>query len=306
MTLLAILPLISIFFIPTTIARSVLSPPFQCPEKFLNVVFNTPAGNQSGWPQPRWDTLTSYGVSDWVGFINSSLVPIPSNENALIVKHNVPRILQNPEYVSDAIELLETECPPAFLELFNEPDFQWPGTDKNKTPAIKAAQALKPILDREWPKTTLVSPALAGSGDSADWWHKFNSPEGCDGCLNSTKIPIMAGHFYDLNATNWLNRLANFVGLFPEKKIWITEMAPSTRLDKNCKLSPEEMKDWMTTVVKAMVTEKRFSNVERMYWNAGEWTPFNEGDDVDVCNHSLTFENGTATDLLKHYASLCG
>lgn len=294
----------SLFLTFSCISAEVTGTPFKCPPHFRNVVFNSGGRTQQGYPQPRWDTLRSHGISDWVGFLNLSMAPIPSNEIPLIVKRNVPRILASPSYVDDAVKLLESDNPPAYLEMFNEPDFIWNGTDKKKkTPPIPAAKALKPILEGKWPNTTLVSPALAKSGNSSDWWHRFNSPEGCNGCLNTTKIPIMAGHFYDLNPQRWLNRLARFAGLFPDKDIWVTEMAPATRLNKNCTLSHQEMKDWMTTVVKAMVTETRFSNVKRMYWNAGEWSPFNE--DEDVCNHSLTYANGTATELLKHYSSLC-
>jgi len=288
------------------IAVDTAGPPFKCPPNFRNVVFNSGGWKQSGYPQPRWNTLASFGVSDWVGFINSSLEPIPSNENPLIVKHNVPRILMAPSYVDDAIKLLKSDSPPQYLELFNEPDYKWPTSDEKKeTPAIPAAKALKPILDGTWPKTTLLSPALAHS-PNASWWHEFNSPKGCNGCLNTTKIPIMAGHFYHRDPHDWLDNLASFSGLFPDKDIWITEMAPATRLDDNCRLSPQEMKDWMTIVVKGMVTERRFRNVKRMFWNAGEWSPFlSDNRTVDECNHSLTYENGTATDLLKHYASLC-
>lgn len=300
MALFALLP---ILFAPFSNSLQTTSPPFKCPPNFRNVVFNNGGQTQPGYPQPRWSTLERFGVSDWVGFINSSLSPLPSNETPLIVEHNVPRILTDPSYVDDVVNLLESDSPPAYLEMFNEPDFPWPGSGKNTTPPTTAGKALRRILKGTWPNTTLVSPALASSGN-VTWWHTFNSPEGCNGCLNTTKITVMAGHFYDLDAHAWLDRVATFSGLFPDKEIWITEMAPSTRLDKNCKLSPQKMKNWMTTVVKAIVTEARFSNVKRIYWNAGEWSPF-PNRTVEECNHSLTYGNGTETELLKHYSSLC-
>ena len=36
-----------------------------CPTGFLNVVFNTNAGQAAGFPSTTWSTLTSYGISNW-------------------------------------------------------------------------------------------------------------------------------------------------------------------------------------------------------------------------------------------------
>ena len=36
-----------------------------CPTGFLNVVFNTNAGQAAGFPSTTWNTLTSYGISNW-------------------------------------------------------------------------------------------------------------------------------------------------------------------------------------------------------------------------------------------------
>ena len=39
-----------------------------CPPGFLNTVFNTNAGQSSGFPSTTWDTLTKHGISDWSTF----------------------------------------------------------------------------------------------------------------------------------------------------------------------------------------------------------------------------------------------
>ena len=36
-----------------------------CPQGFLNTVFNTNAGQASGFPSTTWDTLTKHGISNW-------------------------------------------------------------------------------------------------------------------------------------------------------------------------------------------------------------------------------------------------
>ena len=36
-----------------------------CPTGFLNVVFNTNAGQAAGFPSTTWSTLTSYGINNW-------------------------------------------------------------------------------------------------------------------------------------------------------------------------------------------------------------------------------------------------
>ena len=36
-----------------------------CPQGFLNTVFNTNAGQSSGFPGATWKTLTSYGINEW-------------------------------------------------------------------------------------------------------------------------------------------------------------------------------------------------------------------------------------------------
>lgn len=36
-----------------------------CPQGFLNTVFNTNAGQSSGFPTATWNTLTEYGINNW-------------------------------------------------------------------------------------------------------------------------------------------------------------------------------------------------------------------------------------------------
>ena len=36
-----------------------------CPQGFLNTVFNTNAGQASGFPSTTWDTLTKHGINNW-------------------------------------------------------------------------------------------------------------------------------------------------------------------------------------------------------------------------------------------------
>ena len=36
-----------------------------CPQGFLNTVFNTNAGQSSGFPSATWSSLTTYGIDSW-------------------------------------------------------------------------------------------------------------------------------------------------------------------------------------------------------------------------------------------------
>lgn len=287
----------------SVVATTLSAPPFDCPLGFRNVVFNSGGFKQPGFPQPRWSTLVSHGVTSWVGFLNTTNLENPSNIPLNILAVNKPRILGNPEYVQQALHFLKSDNPPPYLELFNEPDYSWEGKSPITGP-LAAAKALKPILDGHWPKTTLLSPALASSANET-WWAMFNGPKGCDGCMDSTnKIGIVAAHFYDPDPNNVLDRMERVAKIWLGKHIWVTELAPATR-NMQCSLNAQQMKEWMTSIVRGITTRATLKNVRRIYWNAGEWSPFHDGDDESVCNHSLTFTNGTATKLLEHYSSLC-
>ena len=48
-----------------------------CPQGFLNTVFNTNAGQSSGFPGTTWRTLTEYGINDW------SMLRLPSSKGLL-------------------------------------------------------------------------------------------------------------------------------------------------------------------------------------------------------------------------------
>ena len=50
-----------------------------CPSGFLNVVFNTNAGQAAGFPGTTWSTLTSYGMDNWSAStlaVQKNLLPI--------------------------------------------------------------------------------------------------------------------------------------------------------------------------------------------------------------------------------------
>ena len=50
-----------------------------CPPGFLNVVFNTNAGQAAGFPGTTWSTLTSYGMDNWSAStlaVQKNLLPI--------------------------------------------------------------------------------------------------------------------------------------------------------------------------------------------------------------------------------------
>lgn len=194
---------------------------------------------------------------------------VPPYMQATEVRHVSP----DPTEVQQTIAALKGPDAPKYVELGNEPDFSWNGSPI--TPPADVARILKPLLDgAPWPSTTLMSPALANPMNK-QWWDTFNSAEGCNGCLNpGGKVEIMAGHQYQNDSQKWINNVETFAGLFPGKEVWMTETSPATQ-KMECDLNENQMKEWMTTVLKAVTTKESLKNVKKVFWTSAEWVSEN-------------------------------
>ncbi|KAL9604271.1 MAG: hypothetical protein Q9219_000669 [cf. Caloplaca sp. 3 TL-2023] len=265
---------------------------------FCNTVFNTDACRHDGWSKV-WDTLSSHGVS---GFVSFTLKPISTNahynlddgkacpEPNGLEAARLP-VVMDPTDVEAAKQLLTTSPAPAYLELFNEPDFSFGGFTPITSPG-DSANALRPLFDIDT-TTQFLSPAVAYTG--SNWLKEFAG--NCTECM--AKIPIIGAHVYSVDPNGALDQIKTVHEQWPDKRIWVTEIAPSTG-DPKCQYDAAGMSDWMTTVVNGI---KGLDYVDRIFWNTGTWGILNNN--PNACNPSLTNEDGTATDLLNTYAGLC-
>ncbi|CAO2653955.1 Nn.00g106880.m01.CDS01 [Neocucurbitaria sp. VM-36] len=270
---------------------------------FCSVVFNSVAKGNAGWPNTTWNTLNAYGVDKWVGFLDLNLTGHPRNVPEYIMSANEPLVVFNPENVDRGLELLKqtnASNRPTYMELLNEPDIPLGGRGKISPRA--AAKAVKPILDynKAHNVMTLLAPGLShpdGIWDAEGWLAQFDG--NCSGCITSMEVPIIASHQYNLAAKGVVESLKRIHARWPKHSIWVTELAPSTHVLNNCPMTIKQVGDWMETVVNGAAS---LGYVGRIFWNSGEWRPKVSDND---CIHSLTYDNGTATPLLKRYESLC-
>ncbi|KAL8850210.1 MAG: hypothetical protein Q9221_004809 [Calogaya cf. arnoldii] len=235
---------------------------------FCNTVFNTDACQYPGWMN-TWDTLSSHGVANFFAFTLGPLsekgtynitkdTPCPEPPNLEAAR--IPMIT-DPTERFDAFKKIESfELP--FLELYNEPDFSFLDVTPVTSPA-DSAEHLKPLIDMN-SYTTLISPAPAFTGDS--WLQDF--AEHCTGCMD--KIGIVAAHVYSVDSTGAIDQIKMLHDRWPDKKIWVTELAPSTGGNDgdHCPWLVKEMKSWMTEVVTEL---KKLDYVEKIFWNTGAW-----------------------------------
>ncbi|KAI9809430.1 MAG: hypothetical protein M1827_006866 [Pycnora praestabilis] len=289
-----------------------------CPAGFRNAVFNTDAPSQPNWPG-RFDVLQENGVANWIGFtVNpvSETATYGNPPSSAALDNNQIKIVMNPNDIPNGIDLIQSANPPAYLEIFNEPDFSYADATPLTSPQ-DAASAIVPLL-KAWDasnggKTTLISPAVAFTGSS--WLPDFFSS--CEslypGC--SDKFPIISGHIYKASASDAIAMIQGLSNSFPGKDLWLTELAPSSSPNAGSTQSGGEGSCTMPTpgtpdapgVVQWMQEVLTFcagsGYVKKVFWNTGEWS----GDFGATCNPSLTNNDGSssATAVLEAYNSFC-
>ena len=179
--------------------------------------------------------------------------------DGVLGKNQLP-IVMDPSKVTDAVSMLSGGSAPPYLEIFNEPDFSYDGMTP-LTDAATAAKAVAPIMQASAPGTTFVSPAIAYTTSS--WLEDFFS-----GCNCESKFPIIASHIYDSDPQAAISNVETVHQRHPDKKIWLTELAPASDPSQGCTLDAAGVQSWMTTVV---TWAAQSGYVERVYWNSGEW-----------------------------------
>lgn len=191
----------------------------------------------------------------------------------------------DPTEVSAAVQLLQNN-PPQYLTLFNEPDYSYQGLTP-LTSASDAAKDLQPLLAAPHPRTTYLSPALANA--NSDWLPTFR--DACNGCMS--QIPIIAMHLYNQDTNAALALIKQLHGTWPDKRIWITELAPGTG---DCTLDTNGIISWLNTLVPQIVA---LGYVDKIFRNCGESSP------GTTCKTDLTNSDGSPSDILKAYGAVC-
>ena len=135
-------------------------------------------------------------------------------------------ICMDPSKISDCINLLNSDNPPAYMEIFNEPDYSYQGYTPLTSPEDAAAsiQTLLPAVK----KTRLISPAPAYT--NSDYLTRFAAA--CNGCMDH--IDIIAGHIYDHDPAGAMEKITTLHDTWPDKKLWLTELSPASSSGQGC------------------------------------------------------------------------
>lgn len=239
----------------------------KCPAGFLNVVFNTDAPKNSGWVNRVWDSLSSNHVSNWIGF---SLAPLSQNPHyntdAGPARFSGPfdaaqiPICMDPSDIAAATTKVTSPSPPAYLELFNEPDFSYGGLTP-LTPAQDAAKGLAPLINTQT-STQWISPGPAFTDSS----YLTDFAKACNGCMD--KIHIISAHVYSVNPQGAIDQIKGLHNTWPDKRIWVTELAPASGGGQGCTYDEAGMIKWMQTVVPQVAA---LSYVDKIFWNHGSY-----------------------------------
>lgn len=190
---------------------------------------------------------THYNIDD------NTVCPEPDDLEA----HRIP-VVVDPTDLDNARTLLQSS-PPPYLELFSEPDYSYGDVTPITSPE-DSANDLRPLIQLGAP-TQFISPAVAFSG--SDWLKEFQG--NCTECMD--KIGIIGAHVYSVDPNGALDQIKKVHDQWPDKKIWVTEISPSTG-DPACQYDAAGMANWMTTVVNQI---KALGYVEKIFWNTGTW-----------------------------------
>ncbi|MCJ1479513.1 hypothetical protein MMC13_008199 [Lambiella insularis] len=241
-----------------------------CPANFRNTVFNTNAAQFPGWPDKTWNSLTSNKVSNWIGFTINTIAQSPTYDLASgAPAPSLPsldaaqiKISMDPSDVNATLSLITSGNAPQYLELYNEPDFSYEGFTPLTSPQAAAA-ALAPILAAST-TTQFISPAVAFT--NSDYLTQFN--DACDQCVTNA-IGIISAHIYNNSTDTVISMIEKLHSTWPTKRIWITELAPSSDPSQGCTLDEAGVINWMQTLLPQIVN---LGYVDKVFWNSGEWS----------------------------------
>jgi len=197
----------------------------------------------------------------------------------------------DPRDTKAAQAILSSNKTPAYLELFNEPDYSYGGATPLTDP-IPAAKELSKLIGMPHSKTKFISPALANP-NNASWLPIF-----FDNCkAYKDQIDIVAMHLYEPDVDKALGSITQFHNTWPDKRIWITEFGPYNGGGSGCTFDQAGVANYAKTIIPKI---DALGYGDKIFWNCVDAEP------ADVCNPSLTNEDGSANDVLKAYSGACG
>ena len=104
-------------------------------------------------------------------------------------------------------------------------------------------------------------------------------------------------HIYNPNIDNVIGQIEEFHNSYRDKRIWITEFGPYNGGGSGCTFDLDGVANYAKEVIPKL---NALEYVDKVFWNCGDAEP------ADVCNPSLTNEDGSATEVLKAYGGACG
>ena len=225
--------------------------------------------------------------------VNGAPAPTtPSLDSAQI------HLVMDPTDVSAAVSMLQGASSPAYLGLFNEPDYSFDGVTPLTSPQ-DAADSLAAVFAVPHPNTKFLAPAVAFP--NSDWLPSFNAS--CNGCFS--QIDVIPMHIYDPDPASIISEIQQFHSTWPNWPIWITELSPAR---DDCTLTGAasgtgSVGEYINTLIPQILA---LGYVEKIFWNSGEWdsSPINAA--PAACNPSLTDVNGNPTTVLQVLGQVCG
>ena len=256
--------------IPSTIAFTLSAVPFvalACPDSFVNVVFN------GGYSPSQFSQLT--GASNWITFgLGSSPGQLP--------------MMAFTSDVSNAVAMVNSANPPAYMLTFNEPDFSYNDITPTMNPQ-EAADAIQPLLQSPGTSTKFIAPVTADP--TSDWLTQFYAACNCQSFFYAYNI-----HVYYADVGGAQDDIINFHNKFSDKPLWVTEIAPGNA-NPACSLSWDTVSSYMTEIY---TWGARQGWIERIFWNTGNEIP----NDSNVCNSYLLDSDNNPSPLLATFNSL--
>ena len=94
-----------------------------------------------------------------------------------------------------------------------------------------------------------------------------------------------------------MSAITTMATAYPGKKIWITEFGPYNGGPSGCTFDQAGVVNYAQTIIPKI---NALDYVEKLFWNCGD------AEAANVCNPSLTNEDGSANDVLKGLGGACG
>ena len=100
-------------------------------------------------------------------------------------------------------------------------------------------------------------------------------------------------HLYESDVDSAIAAIEKLHTTWQDQRIWITELAPK---DAKCTYDSAGVVNYAKELIPKIAA---LGYVDKIFWNWGDYEP-------QSCDSSLTYDDGSATDVLKGLAEICG